>query len=146
MPDTLTDIHDHFTEVFGSKRGAVRPDDIDGTDQRPNLGLPLKAGNEERGPLCAGTCGKHVMPATADDCGGDQEGPWYCPECFGVEKARREARKAERAARQAQGYKPAPTNSRLKVMAEGATLCIIAVAIILGMLCIAAPSLMKSIF
>jgi len=27
MPTMVTDVHDHFTEVFGTKRGAVRPED-----------------------------------------------------------------------------------------------------------------------
>jgi len=48
MSDVAGDVYDHFTEVFGNKRGATRPD-----------GEPSSA---QEGIPCAGGCGRYLAP------------------------------------------------------------------------------------
>jgi len=79
MPATLTDAHDHFTELFGTKRGANRP------EQEAPVTL------DSSGVLCAGGCGARVMPTVTGEHG-TQGGPWYCEECFAAAKEEYEAR------------------------------------------------------
>jgi len=71
---TVTDVQDRFTELFGNKRGAGRPE-----------GDIIATPNSQLGEPCAGGCGARVMPVGSEDWGA-QAGPWYCGVCFAAEK------------------------------------------------------------
>lgn len=108
MPATLADAHDHFTDVFGTKRGANRPEHE----------APITFGSS--GVPCAGDCGARVMPEDTED-GKTQIGPWYCEECFAAAKEEYEARMAalgcaapKIASPEPAHPTPAPTPSRMR--------------------------------
>jgi len=82
MPTALSDTHDRFTELFGTKRGSDRPEE----DPASFAAAP------GAGVLCAGGCGARVVPAGTDDCEA-QSGPWYCDHCFAEERKKLEARR-----------------------------------------------------
>ena len=73
MPTTVSDkTGDHFSEVFGNKRGADRPEE----DAAP----PIDGGLTPS-VLCAGGCGKLIQLSDIKDRDGDV-GPLCCSQCF----------------------------------------------------------------
>jgi len=75
---TVADAQDRFTDVFGNKRGANRPEcDIIAVPDSSSLGVP-----------CGGGCGARVIPSIPIVAGGDV-GTWYCSQCSEEEGKRR---------------------------------------------------------
>jgi len=82
MPAMVADAQDRFSELFGNKRGADRPDED----------VAFSADELKAGVPCAGGCGTRVVPVSSEDCGA-QSGPWYCDRCFTLERKKLEARR-----------------------------------------------------
>jgi len=87
---TVADAQDHFTELFGTKRGANRPeDDFPSAEDGAPSAVSAKA---ERRVPCAGGCGSLIVPTRPWI-------PWYCAKCSDEEGAKRRAQAREEANR-----------------------------------------------